>query len=66
MEDIFQRQTFRICAHLADSENPTISSGLHTLTKGKFDFLARLAASAVLPEFGGPSMRTETKPTKKN
>ena len=49
---------------MADSENPTISSGLQTLTKGKLDFLARLAANAVLPEFGGPSIRIETRPAK--
>lgn len=40
--------------HLADSENPTISSGVQTLTNGKSDLLAISAASAVFPELGGP------------
>lgn len=57
----------RICKHLAVSLNPTISSGEQILMNGKSERSANLAASAVLPAFGGPSNRMDTKPvTKKN
>lgn len=36
---------------------------LLTLMNGKSEIRASFAASAVLPEFGGPSNRTDTKPT---
>lgn len=54
---------FRICRHLADSVKPTISSGAQILMNGKSDRSAILAANAVLPLFGGPSKRIDTKPT---
>lgn len=54
--------TFRMCKHFAVSVKPTISSGEHTLMKGKSEFLANWAAKAVFPAFGGPSSSTETKP----
>lgn len=40
--------------HLACSVKPTMSSGEHTLTKGKSELFANMAASAVLPAFGDP------------
>lgn len=54
--------TFRICKHLAVSVKPTISSGEHTFINGKSESLANCAASAVFPEFGGPSNNTDTNP----
>lgn len=41
-----------------------MSSGEQILTNGKSDKSASLAASAVFPEFGGPSNRIDTKPAK--
>lgn len=41
--------------HLADSVKPTMSSGEQTLINGKSEFLASIAANAVLPAFGGPN-----------
>jgi hypothetical protein len=61
-DGISEGLTFRIERHLADSVKPTISSGEQTLTKGKSELLANSAARAVLPELGGPSSSTDTRP----
>lgn len=59
---MLSKLTLRILKHFAVSVNPTISSGEQILTKGKSEFLATCAAKAVLPEFGGPSINTDTRP----
>lgn len=48
--------TFLIIWHFAVSVYPTISSGVHNLTKGNSDLRANVAAMAVLPELGGPKI----------
>ena len=48
---------FLIIRHLADSVNPTISSGEQIFTNGKSEDLASWAARADLPALGAPSIK---------